>query len=361
LEMDADRSAVSAVVSLWGKGKGQLAGLKSNSFPRLRSGLRLSRCDSCSCNSTPEKDAGTDATTDAGTDADTDAQTPDAGVPSVCNLTPSADDQAVLDNINAFTQAERLQFLTGRMDPASQAFTDTQTSINSRVNTKVTELNNIKPADVTTPIKVVSRYRGFLKNPKGAGGSTQAQIVFEKFFLTGSRSAGWDSFPAAFRGADGKVDRDAWLKAPTLTRLQEILRFSAVPGASRHHWHTDVDFNSTTTTDWVAPGTLAPLGAWLDSNACREGFVQAYTAGRSGGHAEEQWHYSYAPIAIGLRQLYGAQVLPSATLESEVFAPLIAEFTRRAGKAKVEMPADFETGLRQLNIAEYVNTIEPSL
>ena len=353
LETDADYSAVSAVVSLWGKGK--LAELKSNSFPRLRSGLRLSRCDSCSCSSTP-KDAGQDAPVDAGPDA----PIPDAAPTSVCNLTPTADDQAVLDSINKFSQAERLRFLTGRMDPASKAFTDTQTSINSRVNTQVGELNNIKPTNLKQ-IKVISSYRGFLANPKSSGGSPQAQIVFEKFFLTGSRSGGWDSFPDAFKKADGTPDRDLWLKASTLTRLQHILRFSAVPGASRHHWHTDVDFNSTKTSDWVAPGPLATLGTWLSSNACRKGFVQAYTPGRSGGHAEEQWHYSYAPIAIGLRQLYGAQVLPAATLESEVFTPLIAEFTSRAANAKVKMPADFETGLRQLNIAEYVNTIEPSL
>jgi hypothetical protein len=47
LEEDADVSAVGAVLSLWGKAKGGLANISKSAMPRLRSGLRLSRC-SCS-------------------------------------------------------------------------------------------------------------------------------------------------------------------------------------------------------------------------------------------------------------------------------------------------------------------------
>jgi len=47
LEEDADKSAVGAVLSLWGKAKGGLANISKHAMPRLRSGLRLSRC-SCS-------------------------------------------------------------------------------------------------------------------------------------------------------------------------------------------------------------------------------------------------------------------------------------------------------------------------
>jgi len=44
LEEDADLSAVGAVASLWGGAKGKLREIASNAGPRLRSGLRLSRC-----------------------------------------------------------------------------------------------------------------------------------------------------------------------------------------------------------------------------------------------------------------------------------------------------------------------------
>jgi hypothetical protein len=60
LEEDADVSAVGAVVSLLGGAKGKLRELGSKAMPRLRSGLRLSRCDLFKT----EKDAGVK---DAGT------------------------------------------------------------------------------------------------------------------------------------------------------------------------------------------------------------------------------------------------------------------------------------------------------
>ena len=48
LEEDADLSAVGAIVSTWDSPKGALAGLAQNAMPRLRSGLKLQRCASCS-------------------------------------------------------------------------------------------------------------------------------------------------------------------------------------------------------------------------------------------------------------------------------------------------------------------------
>ena len=44
LEEDADLSAVGAMASLWGKTKGSMVNVAGNTIPRLRSGLRLSRC-----------------------------------------------------------------------------------------------------------------------------------------------------------------------------------------------------------------------------------------------------------------------------------------------------------------------------
>jgi hypothetical protein len=46
MEEEADQSAVSAVVSLWGGGKARLARLAKNAMPRLKSGLKLQRCKS---------------------------------------------------------------------------------------------------------------------------------------------------------------------------------------------------------------------------------------------------------------------------------------------------------------------------
>ena len=48
LEHDADMSAVGAMVSLWGKSVGYLRDTRRQAIPRLKSGLRLQRCGSCS-------------------------------------------------------------------------------------------------------------------------------------------------------------------------------------------------------------------------------------------------------------------------------------------------------------------------
>jgi hypothetical protein len=47
LEEDADNAAVGAVVSLWGGAKGKLGEISRNAMPRLKSGLRLQRCQDC--------------------------------------------------------------------------------------------------------------------------------------------------------------------------------------------------------------------------------------------------------------------------------------------------------------------------
>jgi hypothetical protein len=55
LERDADASATSAVISLWGRAKGFATGVAQEAMPRLKSGLRLSRCPPPSMNCDKKK------------------------------------------------------------------------------------------------------------------------------------------------------------------------------------------------------------------------------------------------------------------------------------------------------------------
>jgi hypothetical protein len=54
LESDADMSAIGAVSSMWFGGRGILSDISQNALPRLKSGLRLQRCRSCSPETTQE-------------------------------------------------------------------------------------------------------------------------------------------------------------------------------------------------------------------------------------------------------------------------------------------------------------------
>ncbi len=82
-----------------------------------------------------------------------------------------------------------------------------------------------------------------------------------------------------------------------------ILKFNSMPGTSRHHWGTDVDFNSVSPAAWTS-GSNAAIKIWLDTNAAKYGFCQPYdgkAAGvRKAGYNDEAWHWSYMPIAAEL-------------------------------------------------------------
>jgi LAS superfamily LD-carboxypeptidase LdcB len=96
-----------------------------------------------------------------------------------------------------------------------------------------------------------------------------------------------------------------------------ILRWSALPGASRHHWGTDLDVYDAAAKpedyeielipeEVNTGGMFGPLHDWLDERIGAGdafGFFRPYDRDR-GGVAPERWHMSYAPVAGGyVRQL----------------------------------------------------------
>lgn len=84
-----------------------------------------------------------------------------------------------------------------------------------------------------------------------------------------------------------------------LNRARKILRYSAMPGSSRHHWGTEIDLNSFN-NNWFAYGKGRHLYKWLQKNARRYGFCQVYTKKnrqRLTGYEEEKWHWSYMPLS----------------------------------------------------------------
>jgi len=82
-------------------------------------------------------------------------------------------------------------------------------------------------------------------------------------------------------------------------RALAILRYSSMPGTSRHHWGTDIDINAFTNS-YFETGKGKAEYAWLRDHAARYGFCQPYTAkgvSRPHGYEEEKWHWSYLPVA----------------------------------------------------------------
>jgi hypothetical protein len=260
-----------------------------------------------------------------------------------------AADNDIVTDIMDFEKKNRVALLTGRLDQKNDIFQ----RIKTRIDTAVAELNAMGPPE---KISIVSNFRAFA----GGGGGGTTGIDFEKFFLSGSRRGGWDSLPDKyFKGGDRSkgVDRAKWLATPSKERLDVILQFSALPGTSRHHWGTDVDFNSVTSKDWEQGGAHFDLGQWLQANAAKAGFIQAYSPGRKGGYNDEPWHFSYAPIAISLREMYEEDV----DIQKDVIDPLIDEFTKRAKGISETVPSDFGDALKAIDIKSFVNDINPKL
>lgn len=89
--------------------------------------------------------------------------------------------------------------------------------------------------------------------------------------------------------------------------IKSILTFSALPGASRHHWGTDIDFYSPSLLkpaqslqlepwEYQQGGPFASSTNWLTRHAHEYGFYFPYDKYR-GGIACEPWHLSYFPLA----------------------------------------------------------------
>ncbi len=107
-----------------------------------------------------------------------------------------------------------------------------------------------------------------------------------------------------------------------LERVEAILLWSALPGASRHHWGTDVDLIDARATppgyrvqltpeEFARGGPFAPLGEWLEANAARFGFFRPFR-GVLSGVRPEPWHFSFAPVAENARRALSPAVLNGA-------------------------------------------------
>ncbi|MAD76833.1 MAG: D-alanyl-D-alanine carboxypeptidase [Rheinheimera sp.] len=106
-----------------------------------------------------------------------------------------------------------------------------------------------------------------------------------------------------------------------LAKLQAILLYSALPGASRHHWGTELDIYDAGAvasdyqprllpSEYEAQGPFTKLNQWLSTEAVKFGFFRPYRQYR-GGVAAEPWHLSYAPIAKPYLQEFNIATLTS--------------------------------------------------
>lgn len=129
-----------------------------------------------------------------------------------------------------------------------------------------------------------------------------------------------------FRGERMLYDRlGQVLDAATLSdaeKVDAILNWSALPGASRHHWGSEIDVIDKAAMpegysvqllpeEFASDGVFAKLQTWLADNLHRFGFFRPYDQDR-GGVAPEPWHISYAPVSSAAQAALTVEVVAKA-------------------------------------------------
>jgi LAS superfamily LD-carboxypeptidase LdcB len=121
------------------------------------------------------------------------------------------------------------------------------------------------------------------------------------------------------------LDRHA---LPESALLDAILCWSALPGASRHHWGSELDvFDrgaapsgyrvALVPAEYLAGGVFEHLNLWLDRHAAEFGFFRPYRRDH-GGVSPEPWHLSYAPVSLPALESFTLSVLRRAVEHADL-------------------------------------------
>ena len=141
----------------------------------------------------------------------------------------------------------------------------------------------------------------------------------------------WQGKRSVLSDDDRLLDRSEFEESEWLER---ILRFSALPGTSRHHWGTDIDVFDRAAlnadqqpallpSEYHATGVFACLGEWLQEHMARdnaEGFFRPYDVD-TGGVSVEPWHLSFRPTAEKFAEHMSAKALRELWIANPTLQP----------------------------------------
>jgi LAS superfamily LD-carboxypeptidase LdcB len=180
-----------------------------------------------------------------------------------------------------------------------------------------THVEDVRELGCTVHRSMVDALRAMIATARKDG----LDITVASSFRTFQRQV--DIWNAKFRGERALYDRDGrpldHARLDDTALIDAILAWSAMPGASRHHWGTDIDvvdaaaiaggYQAQLLPHEFAPGGIfGPLNEWITAHAGRFGFFRPYRADR-GGVQPEAWHLSFAPVATPALAALSIEVL----------------------------------------------------
>ena len=156
--------------------------------------------------------------------------------------------------------------------------------------------------------------------------------------------------------------------------VRAILHWSALPGASRHHWGTEIDVIDRAAlgpgqhaqlipAEYGAEGVFRQLDQWLTEHAAGFGFFRPYDRDR-GGVQPEPWHLSFAPVSAAALTALTAEVLAQALTGvdlagAEAVWPQLAEIHERYVRA-VAAPSKLALAAPRLGMKRVSPAARPS-
>jgi len=173
-------------------------------------------------------------------------------------------------------------------------------------------LNNVAAIkkELTGKIDVVNDHRFMLIPKKYSYKETYIRKDVFEAFLRMAQHAKKDSLRLIIVSGIRTFDqqKELWEKKWMQTLVTErndikiattILKYSAMPMTSRHHWGTEIDINMVKMKYYQSPEGKKVYN-WLKTNAPKYGFHQVYTPKNGNnrqGYENEPWHWSYMPLA----------------------------------------------------------------
>ncbi len=166
---------------------------------------------------------------------------------------------------------------------------------------------------------------GELSTKTGLFLRAEALTAFEKMSKAAAKEGISLKIISAYRSFDqqkviwenkwsGRQKLSGGINASSITdpvkRATEILKYSSMPGTSRHHWGTDIDINSLSPAYFKSGRGLKEY-QWLKVHGVEYGFCQPYTKKgeeRLSGYEEEQWHWSYCPLSSKMLREYNQKI-----------------------------------------------------
>jgi LAS superfamily LD-carboxypeptidase LdcB len=195
--------------------------------------------------------------------------------------------------------------------------------LTGRVRTHVTQ--HAEPRFAAQPLVV----QAFLDMRSAAARDGFDLVPFSSFRDFSTQVKIWN---AKFRGEKPLYDaagipRDHAALGP-MELVWSIMEWSALPGASRHHWGTEIDVVDKASmpqgykvrllpAEVVTGGIFRPLHDWLDANMARFGFFRPYDVERGGMHPEP-WHLSFGELSRPALTAFSEDIARRALEECEI-------------------------------------------